>query len=46
MRKFDAKEAIDDKSALVQVMVWCRKTTSHYSNQWALAKISDAIWRH
>ena len=35
----------DDKSTLVQVIVWCRQATSHYLEP-VLTKISNAIWRH
>ena len=30
----------DDKSTLVQIMVWCRQATSHYLSQWWLSPLS------
>ena len=46
------KGLIDDRSALVQVMAWCRQATSHYLNQcWPssmmlghIALIKDQLW--
>ena len=36
---------VDDNSALVQVMAWCRQATSHYLSQ-CLTQIHVIIWHH
>ena len=36
------KDLIDNKSAFVQIMVWCRReTTNHYLNQWWLILLTQ-----
>ena len=40
------KDLTDDKSTLVQVMVWCHQATNHYLNQcWPRSMSSDGIIR-
>ena len=39
-------DLVDDKSTFVQVMVWCRQTTSHYLNQcWQSSKTPFGVTR-
>ena len=41
------QDLTDDKSALIQVMAWCRQATSHYLNQcWPRSSTPYGVTRH